>query len=46
MGISKNLRFSIDFDEDDEDEDEDKEKIPNNRQSLGDSKLFEMLENG
>ena len=47
---SKDLKFSLNFDDDDEDEDDNEngenDITSNYRYSLGDSKLFKMLENG
>ena len=47
---SKDLKYSLNFDDDDEDDDEDKNEeennFPNNRYSIGDSKLFALLDNG
>ena len=43
----KSLRYSLDFSDDEEEEEKEKEdNIINNRNTLSDSKLFEMLETG
>lgn len=44
LKASSKLKYSINFDDDDEDENED--NGADNRYSMGDSKLFAMLENG
>ena len=43
---SSKLKYSINFDDDDEDEDDNKDNGADNRYSMGDSKLFAMLDNG
>ena len=45
--LKKSLKYSLNFDDDeDEDENDENNTININRNSIGDSKLFEMLENG
>ena len=47
---NKDLKYSLNFDDDDEDEEDNNEEennnFSNNRFSIGDSKLFAMLDNG
>ena len=46
LKASSKLKYSINFDDDDEDEDENGDNGADNRYSMGDSKLFAMLDNG
>ena len=46
LKVSSKLKYSINFDDDDDDEDENGDNGADNRYSMGDSKLFAMLENG